>query len=195
MQLRPIRDTVLSMHLFRVAGAAWVFASTPSKVPFYVAGAVLVCWAFGVAVTGIARPGFVRSERAAPFVVLTSAALAAAAIATAVTTAGPPTERHGAATATPSNTLQLAASPTGDLAYDRTSATVRAGRLTIRFVNASPIPHNVTIARGTRVLAATDTLHGGRATATATLSAGDYVFYCSVDAHRQAGMHGTLTVR
>jgi len=29
------------MHPYGVATAAWVFASTPSKTPFYVAGGVL----------------------------------------------------------------------------------------------------------------------------------------------------------
>jgi plastocyanin len=185
------------MHLIRVTNAASVFASTaPSKVPFYIAGALLACWAFGVAATGIARPDFARSAGAGRLVMLTSAVLAAATVTTAVTTAGQATEERGTQpSAAPSDTLQIAADPTGQPAYDRTRATVGAGQLTIRFVNDSPVPHNVTIARGARVVTATSTIHGGRATATANLPAGDYVFYCSVDAHRQAGMHGTLTAR
>ncbi|ADB51794.1 plastocyanin/azurin family copper-binding protein [Conexibacter woesei] len=186
------------MHPIRVADAAWVFAATtePSKVPFYIAGALLACWAFGVAAAGIARPDLARSARAGRLVILTSAILAAATVTTAVITAGAPTEEHDAQTAaTQTNTLRIAADPTGDSAYDRTTATVSAGQLTVRFANDSPVPHNVTIARGARVVAATSTIHDGRTTATADLPAGDYVFYCSVDGHRQAGMRGTLTAR
>jgi len=89
----------------------------------------------------------------------------------------------------------LTADPTGQLAYDKKQATVRAGGFAIRFVNRSPVQHNVTIAKGARVLARTKTIRGASTTATANLPAGDYVFYCSVDAHRQAGMQGTLTVK
>jgi plastocyanin len=184
------------MHPIRVASATWVFASAPSKVPFYIAGSVLVCWAVGLAATGLARPDFVRSARTARLVMLTSAVLAAVTIAMAVITGGGPSEERGAqAVSTPSNTLQLAASPTGQLAYDRTKAAVSVGRLTVRFANASSVPHNVTIAKGSRVVAATRTIQGGDTTARADLPAGDYVFYCSVDAHRQAGMRGMLTAR
>jgi uncharacterized cupredoxin-like copper-binding protein len=37
--------------------------------------------------------------------------------------------------------------------------------------------------------------NGGTSTVTADLKPGMYTFYCSVDAHRAAGMHGTLTVK
>jgi hypothetical protein len=36
---------------------------------------------------------------------------------------------------------------------------------------------------------------GGTSTATATLKAGTYTFFCTVDNHRQAGMEGKLTVK
>jgi plastocyanin len=62
-------------------------------------------------------------------------------------------------------------------------------------VNRSPVAHNVTIAQGSKTIAATKTIQGGTATTTATLGPGEYAFYCSVDAHRQAGMEGTLTVK
>jgi plastocyanin len=91
--------------------------------------------------------------------------------------------------------LQLTADPTGQLAYDKTHAAVKAGRFAIRFVNKSSVPHNVTIAKAARVVASTKTLKGATRTGTANLSPGDYVYFCSVDAHRQAGMQGALTVR
>jgi hypothetical protein len=49
--------------------------------------------------------------------------------------------------------------------------------------------------QGAKVLAQTKTISGGSATTTANLTPGAYVFYCSVDAHRAAGMQGTLTVK
>ena len=55
--------------------------------------------------------------------------------------------------------------------------------------------HNMTIAQGTTVLAATPTFEGGAKTLTLNLKPGTYVFYCSVPGHRQAGMQGTLTIR
>jgi len=123
-----------------------------------------------------------------------------AALTTAVATAGQPTTTEssgpGATGApAPASTLALAANPAGQLRYDKTQATVKAGNVTIRFVNRSALPHNVTIARGNRVVAQTKTIQGATANATANLPAGSYVFYCSVDAHRQAGMQGRLTVR
>jgi plastocyanin len=94
----------------------------------------------------------------------------------------------------PHSRLSLAADPAGRLSYDVRHATAPAGTDAIQFVNRSPLPHNVTIARGAKVVAATKTIQGATTTATATLASGQYVFYCSVDAHRQAGMQGTLTV-
>jgi plastocyanin len=101
--------------------------------------------------------------------------------------------RSGAA-AQPS-TLALAADPTGKLSYDKKQATAKAGRLAIRFTNRSSLPHNVTIAKGATVVARTKTIERAATIANANLPGGDYVFYCSVDAHRQAGMQGTLTVK
>ena len=53
----------------------------------------------------------------------------------------------------------------------------------------------MTIAKGAQVLAHTKTVTGGSVTTTANLAPGNYVFYCSVDAHRAGGMQGTLTVK
>ena len=91
--------------------------------------------------------------------------------------------------------LNLSADPTGKLVFDEKQATVGAGRLPIRLVTNSSLPHNLTIAKGAKVLVQTKTVSGRSATTTATLAPGEYVSYCSVDAHRAAGMQGTLTVK
>jgi plastocyanin len=187
------------MHPMSVADAAWVFASAPSKVPFYLAGGVLAGWAVLLGAFGITHPDFPGSALRSRLIMLTSALLVAATVTTAVTTAGEEGATEGAAARTgsapPTSTLDLSTDPTGRLAYDKKQATVRAGQLRIRLVNDSSLPHNVTIAKGARVLAHTNTITGGSATTTAKLAPGDYVFYCSVDAHRAGGMQGTLTVR
>lgn len=95
----------------------------------------------------------------------------------------------------PASTLSVSADPGGALKYTTTKLTARAGSVDVRFANASSTPHDVVIGKGAQTLAQTDTVTKGRATATATLKAGTYAFYCSIPGHRQAGMEGTLTVR
>jgi plastocyanin len=91
--------------------------------------------------------------------------------------------------------LSLAADPEGQLKFDTTSLSAKAGKVTIDFTNKAPLAHNVTIesSAGANV-GATPTFDGGSKTLAVTLKAGTYKFYCSVPGHRQAGMEGTLTV-
>jgi plastocyanin len=193
------------MHPGNVASAAWVFAAAPSRVPFYAVGAALAAWAVLLAAFGVAHPDFPRAAGQGRLVVLTTLVLVAATMTAAVLTAGgeggkaraapaaaPGTAPAGAPAA---STLALAADPSGGLSYDKRVATLKAGPATISLVNRSPLPHNVTIGQGAKVVAATKTVTGATTTTTATLAPGRYVFYCSVDGHRQAGMQGTLTVQ
>jgi plastocyanin len=186
------------MHPPRVASAAWVFASSPSKVPFYVAGGLLVGWAVLVSVWGFTHHEFPGSVGRARLVMLTSATLVAATIAMAIVTAGGPaeeSEKTAAGPAPTSDTLGLTADPSGTPAYDKKRAAVRAGKVEIRFTSQSQVAHNVTIATGSEVVTATKTITGGTTATTVNLRPGDYVYFCSVDAHRQSGMEGTLTAR
>jgi plastocyanin len=107
------------------------------------------------------------------------------------------------ATSTPSggaaaSVLSLAANPSGQLKYDKSTLSAKAGKVTIAFTNPAPLSHNVTIQQGTgstgATVGATATFQGGTKTLTVTLKPGTYTFYCSVPGHRAAGMHGTLTV-
>jgi plastocyanin len=93
-------------------------------------------------------------------------------------------------------TLTLAANPEGQLKYNATSLTAKAGKVTIDFTNMAPLSHNVTVASSAgSVLGATPTFQGGSKTLTLNLKAGVYKFYCTVPGHRAAGMEGTLTVQ
>jgi plastocyanin len=178
-----------------------MFAAVPSKVPFYVAGSVLALWAVLLTAWGISHAGeFPGSQGRGRLVMLTSFVLVATTMTTAVLTAGE--EGKGAASRPQApqapqatgRTLALAADPSGKLAYDKDRAAVLAGRVTVRFTNDAPLDHNVTIAQGSHTLGATKTITGASATLTVNLRAGDYVYFCSVPGHRQAGMQGTLTV-
>ena len=87
-----------------------------------------------------------------------------------------------------------AASQVGPSRDGPESATAKAGPVKIDFTNNSPVPHNVTIQQGSKNITATPTISQSKTTVTAQLKPGTYTYYCSVDAHRQAGMVGTLTV-
>jgi plastocyanin len=175
-----------------------MFAAAPSKVPYYVAGGLLALWAVLLAVWGISHVEFPGSQGRGRFVMLTSALLVIATVSAAALTGGEAAEKGAGATrATPQATgrsLALAADPSGALKFDKSRAAVLAGRITVRFENDSAVDHNVTIAQGSRTLGATKTIVRSNAKLALNLRPGNYVFFCSVPGHRQAGMQGVLTV-
>jgi hypothetical protein len=65
-------------------------ASEPSKVPFYIAGGLLVVWALALAGVGLTRPAFPVNERGARGVMAVSLVLALLAMAMAVITSSFP---------------------------------------------------------------------------------------------------------
>jgi uncharacterized cupredoxin-like copper-binding protein len=118
-----------------------------------------------------------------------SAAAPATTASTASTSTQAPAQAGG-------SSLSLAANPGGQLSFDQSTLTAKAGKVSINFTNMSPLGHNVTVeSSGGKVLGATPTFEGSSKTLALTLSAGKYKFYCSVPGHRQAGMEGTLTVQ
>jgi len=119
------------------------------------------------------------------------------------TSAPAPATSSSAASSTPAaatggggHALALAADPEGQLKYNTTSLTAKAGAVTIAFANMAPLAHNVTVASSSgAVVGATPTFQGGTKTLSLNLKPGTYKFYCTVPGHRAAGMEGTLTVQ
>lgn len=93
------------------------------------------------------------------------------------------------------STVQLAADPDGALAYDTDELTVAAGQPTIVLTNESGIDHDVAVEDANdNVIGKSEVIRSGTSEASFTAESDIYTFYCSVDAHREAGMEGTLTV-
>jgi uncharacterized cupredoxin-like copper-binding protein len=189
-----------------LAHFAPVLAAEKSKVPFYIAGGVLVVWALvlslGIGLRTPSFPGTVAAERT---VMAITAVLVLLAISMAVVTSGGSTEKATAQPVTQAgregtagaggSSLKEEADPEGQLRFTAKDLSAKAGTVAIGFANPSPLPHNLTIAQGTKVLGATPTFQGATKTLTLKLAPGTYVFYCSVPGHRQAGMEGKLDVR
>jgi uncharacterized cupredoxin-like copper-binding protein len=188
------------VHLTPILGAE------KSKVPFYVAGGVLVAWALilslGIGLRNASFPSTVSAERA---VMAISAVLVVVTVSMAVATSGgseskataQPVTQVGreAASGSGTSSLKEAADPEGQLRYTTKDLSAKAGQVTIAFTNASPLEHNLTVAQGSKVVGATPTFIGGEKTLTLNLKPGTYTFYCTVPGHRAAGMEGNLTVQ
>ena len=92
-------------------------------------------------------------------------------------------------------TVAVEADPGGQLAFVQDSLEAPAGSVTFEFDNPATIAHDFVIEtpEGEEV-ARTEVITGDSTSVTAELEPGEYTFYCSVDAHREAGMEGPLTV-
>ncbi len=205
------------MHTIAVQLAP-ILAAEKSKVPFYIAGGLLVAWALFVSLgIGTRMPDFPRSLQQQRGVMAITAVLVIAALITAIATSGgstatseavqttstssSPTPTATTGTPTPpsspaagSSSVSLAADPAGALAYDTKQLSAKAGAVTITMANASPVEHDVAIAEGTKVVGSIPGFIGGSKTFKVTLKPGRYTFYCTIPGHRAAGMEGTLTV-
>ena len=91
-------------------------------------------------------------------------------------------------------TLKISADPGGQLRFDKSSLTAKAGKVTIVMDNPSDLPHAVEIEGDGVEVAGEVVMKGGVSEASADLKAGEYEFYCPVGNHKDAGMEGTLTV-
>jgi mono/diheme cytochrome c family protein len=91
--------------------------------------------------------------------------------------------------------VQIDADPTGQLKFLASSASATPGKVELRMQNKSSTPHDIAITGGGLNQIGPVVTNGGTSTVSTRLKPGKYIFYCSVDGHRQAGMVGTLTVK
>jgi mono/diheme cytochrome c family protein len=91
--------------------------------------------------------------------------------------------------------LEIAADPSGQLAYVTNEAQAEAGALTITSPNESQVPHNIAL-EGNGVNEVGEVVQGGGISEIqVNVTRGTYAFFCTVEGHREAGMEGELTVR
>ena len=90
--------------------------------------------------------------------------------------------------------LTLTADPGGAISWTPAKLDAKAGKVTIKLVNQSPVPHAVEV-EGNGVEEESDTITDSETELSVDLKPGTYEFYCPVDGHREQGMEGTLTVK
>ncbi|MFL5819778.1 MAG: c-type cytochrome [Solirubrobacteraceae bacterium] len=91
--------------------------------------------------------------------------------------------------------LDIPADPNGQLLFTFKDAQAKPGSVSISSPNKSSVAHNIAI-QGPGANQVGPIGQGGHvSTIRVTLKPGSYTFYCSVDAHRQGGMMGKLTVK
>ncbi len=83
----------------------------------------------------------------------------------------------------------------GEMFIELSEDSFAPGSYTFEVVNEGNMPHDFVVERDGDDVAATEVLQPGEsATLEVDLEAGDYVFYCSVGAHRAAGMETPVAV-
>ena len=92
-------------------------------------------------------------------------------------------------------TVEIDVAQTG-LAYTTTTATAKAGTVTLKSMNPQSIEHVISIESSDGSINQKGNLvaNGDVSEVTVDLKPGTYTFYCSVPGHKEAGMSGTLTV-
>jgi plastocyanin len=92
-------------------------------------------------------------------------------------------------------TLEIDASPTGDLKFIPIAAQAKPGKVVVKSVNKSSTGHNIAVEGNGVSQAGPVVSNGGVSQVTANLKPGTYTFLCTVPGHAAAGMKGTLTVK
>ena len=103
--------------------------------------------------------------------------------------AGVPASAQGAVTE-----LALTSPASGALQYSPTGLKAPAGVVEIVYDNPSMVPHNVALEFEGKKIGESATVTEGEAKLKLKLNPGQYLFYCTIPGHRQAGMQGDLMV-
>jgi uncharacterized cupredoxin-like copper-binding protein len=112
--------------------------------------------------------------------------------AEASTSAAAPTSSSSAPAEAESETVSVSE---GEMFIELSEDSFSAGTYSFEVTNNGRMPHDFVVEQGGSDVAATEVLQPGEsATLEVELAPGDYVFYCSVGAHRAAGMEFPVTV-
>lgn len=90
--------------------------------------------------------------------------------------------------------VELTSPEDGSLLYDQGQVRAAAGEVLLSYENPSPVPHNVAIEVDGETVSEGEVVSEGTSEASARLEPGQYIFFCSVPGHREAGMEGDLAV-
>jgi plastocyanin len=84
----------------------------------------------------------------------------------------------------------------GSLIFQPDGLQAQPGNVEITYDNPSPVPHSIAVATANgNVIGQVEPFTDGKQTVALNgLKPGEYVFYCTVPGHREAGMQGDLTV-
>lgn len=88
--------------------------------------------------------------------------------------------------------LTVTADPGGAIKWDKTSLSAKSGKVTLKIVNDSGVPHGIEV-QGNGVDETTKIVTKSNADVTVDLKPGTYKYFCPVGSHRQT-MNGTLKV-
>jgi plastocyanin len=173
---------------------------------FHVSGVLFAVWAITLTTLGLTREDFPGTQFQARLVGAVSVLLAVGTIGSAIAVGALEGNEKGGqeaagnrgtppAPAATGGELRLSADPSGQLKFDKSALEAKAGTITIAMTNPSAVPHDISVEGGGVDKKGKIVTRGGTSTVEARLKSGTYTFYCSVDAHRRAGMNGKLTVR
>jgi plastocyanin len=151
---------------------AAVLAAEKSKVPFYIAGGVLVVWALGISMAvGMRRVRFPENDAQQRGVMAISAVLVAVVIGTAVVTGSAPEKEAQAASGETTSTAATAPAPEAAPSSTATApAPAHSGKGQPTATTGTPAPPSSPAAKPTKLALAADP-GGGLAFDTTKLSA------------------------
>jgi plastocyanin len=90
--------------------------------------------------------------------------------------------------------LDVTSPEDGSLVFEPDGLEAPAGSITLVYANPSSVPHSIAIEAGGDTIDESETVTDAETEASAELAPGEFIFYCTVPGHREAGMEGTLTV-
>jgi len=94
-------------------------------------------------------------------------------------------------------TLAVASPEDGGLVFEPDGLEAQPGGIEVTYANPSPVPHSLALeSEDGSLLGETSVFaNGEESVAFPDLAPGEYIYFCTVPGHREAGMEGDLTVK